>query len=115
MPVGISVEERDGVTVVAITGDLDMGTAPQLLDTGTAEIDAGHNRLVLDLSGVTFCDSTGLGVFVRLKKRVDATQGALALAGPTDNVRTILDVTGLAEVIGVHPDSAAATAALRPN
>lgn len=113
MPVGISVAERDGVTIVAVTGDLDMSTAPQLLDSGTAEIDAGSKRLVLDLSGVTFCDSTGLGVFVRLKKRLDAVQGVLALAGPGENVRTVLNVTGLAEVIGVHPDSATASAALR--
>jgi anti-sigma B factor antagonist len=112
MSVEISVAEQGSVTVVAVRGDLDMGTAPQLLDAGVTAIDAGRTQLVVDLSGVTFCDSSGLGAFVRLKKRIDAAHGCFALAGPNPTVRTILDVTGLTEVVGVHTSVGEAAAAV---
>ena len=112
MSVDISVAEEGDVTVIMVNGDLDMSTAPRLLDTGVAGVESGRVRLVVDLSKVTFCDSSGLGAFVRLKKRIDAADGRFALAGPSPTVRTILDVTGLAEVVGVHQTVAEARAAV---
>lgn len=112
MSAEISVADEGGVTVLAVSGDLDMSTAPQLLDAGFTALDAGRLNLVVDLSKVTFCDSSGLGAFVRLKKRVDAADGRFALAGPPPTVRTILNVTGLAEVVGVHPSVGEAAAAV---
>lgn len=112
MSVEITVGTQGDVAVVAVTGDLDMSTAPQLYDAGVAALEAGRIHLVLDLAGVAFCDSSGLGVFVRLKKRVDEVAGRFALAGANPNVQTILDITGLAEVVGVHPSVAEASAAV---
>jgi anti-anti-sigma factor len=112
MSVEISVAEYGGVTVVAVDGDLDMSTAPQLFDAGVSAVDSGRTHLVVDLSKVKFCDSSGLGAFVRLKKRVDAADGRFALAGPNPTVRTILDVTGLTEVVGVHSSVGEAAAAI---
>jgi anti-anti-sigma factor len=102
MALVISVGEPAAVTVLTIDGELDMNTAPALLDAAGELIDAGRSRLVLDLGGVGFCDSAGLGVFARLKRRVDEVGGELALARPALMVRRVLELTGLTELIGVY-------------
>jgi anti-sigma B factor antagonist len=64
-------------------------------------IDGGQRRLVLDLDGLTFCDSAGISAFVRLRRRLSEVDGALVLARPTPIVRSVLDLTGMVELIAV--------------
>jgi ABC-type transporter Mla MlaB component len=54
----------EGIVVLVISGSMDVETAPQLRDLVVRLIDEGHHPLVLDLSGVDFIDSIGLGVIV---------------------------------------------------
>ena len=66
--------------------------------------------------GVTFIDSTGVGVLVGVWHRVRAGDGSLALAMPSSQVRKILDVTGLTKVLPVHSlEEDAVQACARPS
>ena len=67
MSLTVQTEQRGDVVVVSIAGELDMATAPQLLDQITDLIDRGRCSIVFDLANLSFCDSTGLSVFVRAK------------------------------------------------
>jgi anti-sigma B factor antagonist len=85
---------RDGETqvVVAVAGEVDMATAPQLGEVLGAQTGVD---LVVDLSGVPFLDSSGLSVLVRKRADLAGTGRTLRVIGEQDNVRKILEVTGL--------------------
>jgi anti-sigma B factor antagonist len=98
--------------VVSVHGEIDLYTAPRL----RAELDrvlagTGGLRLIVDLSGVEFCDSTGVNVLLAGYRRARETGGDLALAGPRPPMRKILQVTGLESVFSVV-EVPAATAGL---
>jgi anti-sigma B factor antagonist len=103
MSLTVYTEQRGDVVVVAVAGELDMATAPQLQDEITDVLDRGNSRLVFDLAGLTFCDSTGLSVFVRAKNSCDEVGGVVRLAAPQRGVLRILEVSGLVEVLQTHP------------
>ncbi len=108
MTLPIAVEDRGPVTVVAVGGELDLSSAPELLQALTRLVDAGRRDLVVDLSGVRFCDSSGLSVLVRVKNRLDGLGGDVTLAGAHPIVQRVLEVSGLVEVSGTYPSVEAA-------
>jgi anti-sigma B factor antagonist len=99
----------DGSTIVIAAGEIDMATAPALR---TALIDAAgvSSKVVVDLSAVTFLDSTGLSVLMDGFKKLSA-RGSMCLVGPTGMVAKVFRVTRLDEVIPIHPDVEAALSA----
>ena len=103
MSLTVRTEQRNDLVVVAVGGELDMATAPQLQDEITDQLDRGHTRLVFDLTDVSFCDSTGLSVFVRAKNSCDEAGGVVRLAAPQRGVLRILQVSGLVEVLQTYP------------
>jgi anti-sigma B factor antagonist len=111
MSLTVQTEQRGEVVVVSVGGELDMATAPQLQDQITDLLDSGRARLVLDLTDLSFCDSTGLSVLVRAKNSCDEIGGSLRLAAPQRGVRRILEVSGLVEVLLTYPTVDEAVAA----
>jgi anti-sigma B factor antagonist len=95
----IQVIERDDCAVLAVTGELDVATAPQLRQEAVRLSAAGTNNLVVDLSGVEFLDSTGLGVIVGVVKRVRTPGGELAVAGAEDHVLKVFEITRISDVV----------------
>jgi anti-sigma B factor antagonist len=110
----ISVDDRQPVPVVSVVGELDLTTAPELLQALTRLVDEGRTELIMDLTRLEFCDSSGLSVLVRVRNRLDGVGGAMTLAGPTAVVQRVLDVSGLAEVFGTYPTVDAAQASVTP-
>jgi anti-sigma B factor antagonist len=102
MSLTVDTEQRGDVVVVSVGGELDMATAPQLQDQITDLLDRGLSRLVFDLTDLSFCDSTGLSVFVRAKNSTDDAGGTVRLAAPQRGVRRILEVSGLVEVLHTY-------------
>ena len=98
-PAASPVPAGGSVVTVAVAGELDLATAPELLNRVNDLIEAGHHRVVLDLRELTFCDSAGLSVLARMRKKVAQFDGFLALAAPTPIVRSVLELTGMTEVI----------------
>jgi anti-anti-sigma factor len=99
--VSLDVESRQtdsGVTVLAPTGRLDVAGAPALKDAVSEAMKNGKPRLVIDLEGVSFVDSSGLGSVVAALKQVRSSQGDLRLAAPNQQVRVVLELTTLDRV-----------------
>ena len=92
-----------GVAVVKVTGEVDVATCGVLRD-GLLRVvsDENYRGLVVNLAGVNFIDSTGIGVLVGVWRRVRATEGSLALAMPSRQVQSILDATGLTKVLSIY-------------
>ena len=91
------------MAVISAVGELDLSTAPLLFRHVVESLNRGQTRLVFDLAGVSFCDSTGLSVFVRAKNRCDRVNGVVWLAGLQPEVRQIFDITGLIDVFETFP------------
>ncbi|HEX9505307.1 MAG TPA: STAS domain-containing protein [Acidimicrobiia bacterium] len=93
----LSEAEAGGTSAtVVIRGEIDVATSPRLRSTITALLAEGVAGLTIDFSGVSFIDSSGLGVLVGALKRVRETPGgSLQVVGATDFVRKIFEITGL--------------------
>lgn len=85
-----------------MSGDLDHETHLRLLDAIERHIAAGHDRLLVDLSEVAFCDSTGLGALVQVHRETVARGGWLRLAAPNADLRRILAITNLDRLLPVY-------------
>ena len=101
-----------GLGVVALSGEVDIYTAPQFKECMLELLDAGVDRLVVDLSGVTFIDSTALGVLIGGVRRVRTAGGAMALVVTSRSVERVLSITGLDRVFTIHATRAAALESL---
>jgi len=98
----LDVIERDGATVLVVSGEVDVATAPQLRQEAVRLAGTGGARLVMDLSSVDFLDSTGLGVIVGVLKRVRTHGGELAIAGAENHVRKVFDITRISDVLPMY-------------
>jgi len=98
----LEVETRqadNGATIVAPTGRLDVAGAPALKDAiGDVVTKDGAPRVVIDMAGVSFVDSTGLGSVISALKQIRGSQGELRLAAPNQQVRVVLELTTLDRV-----------------
>lgn len=92
--------EIDGVPVVSASGEIDVATAPPLRDRLQALTTAGRSSVVVDLLGVTFLDSTALGVLVGALKRCREAGGDLPLVIEEPRILKVFEITGLT---GVFP------------
>ncbi|WP_030170376.1 STAS domain-containing protein [Spirillospora albida] len=101
MELNVSTASQDGNAVVTATGELDLYTAPRLQAALAGLLREQIDRIVVDLSGVEFCDSTGMNVLLAALKRLKERGGSLELAAPRPAVKRILQVTGLDTVFTV--------------
>jgi anti-sigma B factor antagonist len=99
---GTQASRTNGQAVVRVHGDVDLYTAPQLWETLDAAIAGTPHELVIDLSDVSFLDSSGLSVLVRAHKRLRPVEGKVVVRGAADQVRMTLDVTKLSSVLTVE-------------
>jgi anti-sigma B factor antagonist len=89
--------------VVAVAGEIDVYTSPVLQEKLVEILRDGSSTIVLDLSNVTFLDSTGLGVLITALKRCRNADGDLELVTAQPNVLKVLEITGLNDVFQVRP------------
>lgn len=95
-----TTESDDGV-LVKMTGQLDAGTVDPAKQKLEQLLKDGHNHFSLDLSDVTFIDSTGLGMLVGLLKKVRVGEGDVLLSGLRAPVRKIFELTHLDRVFKI--------------
>ena len=98
----LRVDREGGVTILSISGEADLHSAPELRDTLAATIEDDGDELVLDLSTTTFVDSMTLGILLGALKRVRGRGGHLRLAVPGADVRRIFEITLLDRVFPMH-------------
>jgi anti-sigma B factor antagonist len=85
----------DGTQIVTVQGELDLATADNLYRRGRAAISRHARLLLLDLAGVSFCDSCGLSAFVKIANEADAAGCRYGLVAPQPLVVKVLRITGL--------------------
>jgi anti-sigma B factor antagonist len=102
----------DDLGVIALSGEVDIYTAPQFKECLLGLLDAGVKRLVVDLSQITFIDSTALGVLIGGVRRVHGSGGAMTIVVTTRPVERVLSITGLDRVFSMHATRDEALAAL---
>lgn len=97
----IAEKRVDGVSVVAVTGEIDVATAPDLRDCLVAQAADGVSAIVVDLTGVSFIDSTALGVLVGAFRRQEEAGGTLKLVVTEPRILKVLEITALTSVFPV--------------
>jgi anti-sigma B factor antagonist len=106
------VAEHDGdIPVLAVRGEIDVSTAPELRDRLVQINQRGTTTVVVDLSEVSFLDSTALGVLVSGLKRFRSAGGDLRLVVTGRSVSKVLEITGLHEVFKIYETAEAAVSA----
>jgi anti-sigma B factor antagonist len=93
----------DEVGVVILEGEIDIYSAPEFKEVLVNGIEGGAKRVVVDLSRVTFIDSTALGVLVSGAKRVRPRNGSLDIVCTDENIIRIFEITGLDRIFGIFP------------
>jgi anti-sigma B factor antagonist len=110
----VQIEEAGpDLAILVVGGEVDFEVSPQLKARMTRAIKDGRRRIVLDLSDVTFIDSTAIGVVAGAVEKLDeAGGGSLAIVCTHEKVMQIFEITGLDSVITVHSSREEALAAL---
>jgi anti-sigma B factor antagonist len=88
--------------VITVSGEVDLATSPDLDVAIIAAIDSGTSSVAIDLTGVSFMDSSGLGVIVRGLKRCREADIDLDLVITNERVLKVFGITGLDQVIPIH-------------
>ncbi|MFC4584860.1 STAS domain-containing protein [Sphaerisporangium corydalis] len=91
----LSVIVRDDTAVCRVTGDVDISCSPMLRERLLAALGPQRTRLVLDLSGVTFMDASGLGALMAARRRSLLLGGGMRIVAPSSPVRRVLEASGL--------------------
>jgi anti-sigma B factor antagonist len=103
----------DGVPVVTASGEIDVATAPPLRDRLQALTTSGKANIVVDLLGVTFLDSTALGVLVGALKRCREAGGDLPLVIAEPRILKVFEITGLTGVFPIFESVAEAVGSVK--
>lgn len=100
----MSVSDLDnGIQAIAVRGELDLSTAPDLERPLEEVLESGEGPVLVDLSECDFIDSTGIALIVRAMQRLESESGRnLVVCSYNDQVRRVLDITGLDVTIPVH-------------
>jgi anti-sigma B factor antagonist len=109
MPLLISTAQGGVFTVVSVFGEIDMASEPVLRDALEPLLRRSNPQIVLDLSHVDFCDSTGVSLLVASRRRL-GTRGRLLLAGAQPHMERLLQITGLDQLFPMYATVADATA-----
>jgi anti-sigma B factor antagonist len=96
------IEASEGTAVVYLRGEVDIYSAPQFKETILESINAGATHIVVDLTDVSFIDSTALGVLVSGAKRVRPQNGSLDIVCRDENISRIFEITGLDRIFGIY-------------
>jgi anti-sigma B factor antagonist len=110
-------EIEGGIHLLQVNGELDLSTATQLEEPLEEAVDSPKAAVLIDLTDCTFIDSTGIALVVRAWQRVDASagnggEGGLVLCCQNEQVRRVLEVTGLEHSLRVFATRDEAVAAL---
>jgi anti-sigma B factor antagonist len=88
--------------VLVLSGELDVVSAPELQQHLGEVLSEPHDRVMLDLNGLTFVDSAGVSVLIRAKQTADAGGRTLVLRRPTEQLERVFALVGLADWLAVE-------------
>jgi anti-sigma B factor antagonist len=103
MHLTLSDHDADPETrVIELRGEIDLYSAPAFKDRMDEAVASGKRRVVVDLSQVTFCDTTGLWVLVNGRKRLEAGGGSLEVICANEHILRTFEITGVSQLIRIR-------------
>lgn len=96
-----TADTRGRTTALTVAGDLDLHTAPTL-DHRVKEVLGDRSTVIVELTGITFCDSSGLNTLLRLRRRAQETGSQFVLAAPPPQMLRLLTITGAGRIFTIH-------------
>ncbi len=104
MNLTIQVEAAGVDTVLHLSGELDAYTAPQLSEhLGPLMLNSNNRSVIVDLTNVTYLDSTGIGIFISALKASKQSGCQLVIQNVTERIERLFRITGLYEIISIVP------------
>ena len=97
----LATNRQGGRAHLVLTGELDLDSAPKLLTAVVEQLESGANELVVDLTHLSFIDSSGLGTLVGCWRRATNAGATLVVANPNEDVRMTLEITGLDQILPI--------------
>jgi anti-anti-sigma factor len=98
--------------ILVLVGEIDLSVGDELLAQITGLLRGGEVPLLIDMTGVRFCDSTGLNVAVEVKRHADATGCVIAFFGLSERVANLFRITGVDRLVATYPTLHEAAAAV---
>ncbi|WP_202080809.1 STAS domain-containing protein [Caldalkalibacillus salinus] len=109
MNLSIRNAQSEGVSVLFLTGEVDVYTAPKLRENLYPLLEETGQQVLLDLKDVNYMDSTGLGIIIGALKLAKSTSSQLTFQNVNERIRRLLDITGLAEIVEIKNEEAGKT------
>lgn len=103
-PFAIQTALQDDISIIALEGFVDAHTAPNFEQTIQSEIDAGHIRIIVDCSKLSYISSAGLGVFMSFVEEVRELGGDIKISGLAPKVRSTFDILGFNDLYDIVDD-----------
>jgi len=104
----INLEEKNGISILRITGDIDINTSPDMKKFFDEGIGKDKSKVVIDLKDVGYVDSSGLATLVEILKSMRAYGGALKLSGLSSKVKGLFEITKLDKLFDIKDGEEAA-------
>lgn len=105
----VKIFQENDAAVFQVMGEINIATSPDLLKAFEKQ---SSKKIVVDLEKVSYVDSSGLATLVEMLKKVRAAGGAFGLAGPSDKIRSLFEITRLDKLFSMYPNRAKAVDAL---
>lgn len=102
MNLNIEYIKEEGKDILFLNGEVDAFTAASLKEKLLEITEKGQNVIVLDMSHISYMDSTGIGVIIAGYKSASRNEGALIVRGLTARIKRLFDITGLSEIVEVQ-------------
>jgi anti-sigma B factor antagonist len=102
MNLKIDIQQTEQQYYVALAGEIDAYTAPELKMKLMNMTQQANPHITVDFKDVSYMDSTGLGVFIGLLKSIKKTEGSLKFVGVSDRLKRLFDITGLTDILNLN-------------
>ena len=102
--ISISLTDTGSAIHAKLEGEIDAYTAPKVKESLQPYAEKAEVKMFVDLTDVSYMDSTGLGVFVGLFKTLKSVNGDLILTGLSDRLKRLFEITGLADVMNINTE-----------
>lgn len=106
----ITTEIKDGVSIAHIDGYIDSGVSINFGIKLKALVEQGVTLLILETSGITYINSQGIGVLVSIVKKIEKVDGKICFLNPSDEIKHIIELTGLTRIFYLFFDEQEAIA-----
>ncbi|MEP5613178.1 MAG: STAS domain-containing protein [Cyclobacteriaceae bacterium] len=110
--VNIEIEKKEDIHFIRVTGDIDAGSSIHLDNAFKEGLETGESKIAVDLEGLVYISSAGLGVFVSYLDEFELKKIKLVLFGIQEAVRQVFDILGLEKLIDIAENEEGAIAKL---